>query len=197
MRRHLPAAGHSPEEIYSLLTTSVVPRPIAWVSTRAADGVPNLAPYSFFTIASQEPPIVSITSVGEKDTLRNIRETGEFCVNIVPEELIDEVNASSAPFGRHVDEFAAVGATPEPAEIIEAPRVAESPVSIECTLHALVPVGNGVLVLGEVVAFDIDESVLGEDGFPLVDRLRPASRLGRNEWGLAPRTTERERPTAP
>lgn len=194
MRRNLPAAERSPDQVYSLLTSSIVPRPIAWVSTRSLEGMFNLAPYSFFTVASQDPAIVSVTSVGHKDTLANVRSTGEFVVNIGSEHLIDQINESSGAYPRDFDEFEAFGLTPEDSEYIDAPRVAEAAIAIECALHDLHEVGNGTLILGKVVNFSIFESVLAEDGLPLIDKVRPPSRLGRTEWGLAPEVTERERP---
>lgn len=197
MRRNLPAADRSPEQVYSLLTSSIVPRPIAWVSTQSLEGMLNLAPYSFFTVASQDPPIISVTSVGQKDTWSNVRATGEFVVNIGSEHLIDQINASSGAYPREFDEFEAGGLTPEDSEYVDVPRVAEAAIAIECTLHDLVEVGNGVLILGRVVNFSIAESVLADDGLPLIDKVRPPSRLGRTEWGLAPEVTERERPQVP
>lgn len=194
MRRNLPAAERSPEQVYSLLTSSIVPRPIAWVSTRSLEGMLNLAPYSFFTVASQDPAIVSVTSVGHKDTLANVRATGEFVVNIGSEHLIDQINESSGAYPREFDEFDAAGLTPEDSEFVDVPRVAEAAIAIECALHDLHEVGNGTLILGKVVNFSISESVLAEDGLPLIDKVRPPSRLGRTEWGLAPEVTERERP---
>src|SRR5690606_10349473 len=98
---------------YGLLTALVVPRPIAWVSTLSAEGVGNLAPHSFFTVASARPPIVQFTSVGVKDTLRNVRATGEFVVNLASLPMIDMINASSAPFDPTVDEAAKVGVAQE------------------------------------------------------------------------------------
>ncbi|MGW1927047.1 flavin reductase family protein, partial [Streptomyces massasporeus] len=90
---------------YRLLTATVVPRPIAWVSTSSADGTDNLAPHSFFTIASVTPPVVQFTSVGRKDSLRNVEETGEFVVNLAPEGLFEQINATATDFPRGVSEF--------------------------------------------------------------------------------------------
>src|SRR3954451_2675563 len=114
---------------YPWLTAVVVPRPIAWVSTVCPDGVVNLAPPSFFTVASAEPPVVSFTSVGTKDSLRNIRATGEFVVNVAPRALAEQVNRTSTDFPPDVDELSAVGLHPEPSTAVAPPRVAESPVA--------------------------------------------------------------------
>ena len=104
----------SGQNLYPLLTASIVPRPIAWVSTLDADGVGNLAPHSFFTVAAVRPAVVSFTSVGTKDSLRNIRATGEFTISVAPEHLMDAVNDSSAPYPADVDEAARLGIAMEP-----------------------------------------------------------------------------------
>ena len=172
---------------YRLLTALVVPRPIAWVSSRSADGTGNLAPHSFFTVASANPPIVQFTSVGTKDTLRNVLETREFTVSIASQPLIDAVNDSG------VDEAVALGIVMAPSTVVAAPRVNDSPASLECRLHTTVPAGDSTLVLGEVVAVTIDPEVL-VNGRPALERLAPLSRLGADEWGLPPQVVRRGRP---
>ena len=161
----------------------VVPRPIAWVSSRSAAGVDNLAPHSFFTVASENPTIVQFVSVGEKDSLRNIRQTGEFVVSFAPEGLFGRINATSTDYPPEISEFDAVGLTREPSLTVAVPRVAESPAAIECRLHTdPIPVGNCFLVLGEVTHVVVDEEDMDERG-PVVRTLRPIARLGRDEWG--------------
>ena len=161
----------------------VVPRPIAWVSSRSAAGVDNLAPHSFFTVASENPTIVQFVSVGEKDSLRNIRQTGEFVVSFAPEGLFERINATSTDYPPEISEFDAVGLTREPSLTVAVPRVAESPAAIECRLHTdPIPVGNCFLVLGEVTHVVVDEEDMDERG-PVVRTLRPIERLGRDEWG--------------
>ena len=103
---------------YPWLTAVVVPRPIAWVSSLSASGVGNLAPHSFFTVASAEPPVVSFTSVRTKDSLRNIRETGEFVVNFAPRDLAVQVNRTGTDFPPDVDELTAAGLTAEPSRLV-------------------------------------------------------------------------------
>ena len=120
---------------YRLLTALVVPRPIAWVSTVDADGHGNLAPHSFFTVASGRPPVVLFSSLGRKDTVRNIEATGEFVVSFSSESLLDQVNDSSAPFEHGDDEARELGIATEPSETVAPHRVAESPASIECRLR--------------------------------------------------------------
>ena len=178
-----PEAPHP--TFYRFLTSVVVPRPIAWVSTRSADGVDNLAPHSFFTVACVQPPILQFTSVGRKDSLRNAEATGEFVVNLAPEPLFEQINATGTDFPPEISEFDAVGLTREPSAKVAPPRVAESPVALECRLHSTVELGDSTVVLGQVVHASVDESVL-VDGHPAIELLRPLSRLGRNEWGESP-----------
>ncbi|QNP74580.1 flavin reductase family protein [Streptomyces roseirectus] len=169
---------------YRLLTAVVVPRPIAWVSTLTADGTTaNLAPHSFFSVASTDPPVVQFTSVGRKDTLRNVEATREFVVNLAPEPLFEQINLTATDFPSGEGEFDAVGIAREPSLKVKAPRVAASPVALECRLHSTLGIGNSTLVLGEVIHAVVDEEAL-VDGHPDIHRLRPLARLGRNEWGL-------------
>ena len=167
---------------YRLLTAVVVPRPIAWVSTTSAAGTDNLAPHSFFTVSSVNPPIVQFTSVGRKDSVRNAEETGQFVVNLAPEHLFEQINATATEFPRGVSEFEAVGIAREPSLRVKPPRVAASPVALECELHSMLRLGNSTVVFGRVVHAAVSEAVL-VDGHPEVSRLRPLSRLGKNEWG--------------
>ncbi|OUM45486.1 flavin reductase family protein [Arthrobacter agilis] len=184
MRRNVSPDPTSSRAFYSFLTSVVVPRPIAWVSSTSADGVDNLAPHSFFTIASVNPPIVQFTSVGRKDSVRNIEATGEFVVNFTPEDLFEAVNATGTDFPPDVSEFDAAGLTREPSATVGPPRVLESPVALECRLHLLQDMGNCTLVFGEVIHAVVSEEMLDGD-LPAIDALKPLSRLGRNEWGTA------------
>jgi flavin reductase (DIM6/NTAB) family NADH-FMN oxidoreductase RutF len=177
----------------------VVPRPIAWVSTVSADGVVNLAPHSFFTVASAEPPIVSFTSVRTKDSLRNIRATGQFVVNLAPRSLAEQVNRTGTDFPADVDELADAGLTPEPSTAVTPPRVAESPVALECVSageHRFSddPQRGSTVVFGRVVHLSVSRAVLADDGLPDVRRLDPASRLGRDEWAALGEVFELVRP---
>ncbi|WP_307202996.1 flavin reductase family protein [Nocardioides zeae] len=181
-------------DAYRLLTALVVPRPIAWVSTISADGVGNLAPYSFFTVASADPPVVQVTSVGEKDTLRNARATGELTISLASEPLIDAVNATSAGVDPDVDEADRVGLQMAPSRVVAPPRVAGSPASLECRLRTTIPVGGATLLLADVVAFTIDPVVLDGD-HPRFDLLAPLARLGGTEWGLPGEVVTRDRPS--
>lgn len=181
---------------YPLLTSLVVPRPIAWVSTLSEDGVGNLAPHSFFSVACADPGIVSFTSIGAKDTLRNVQATGEFVVNLVPEWLTEAANNSGARFDAGVDESEALGITMEPSRHVRPGRVAESPAAFECRLHSVVELGTSWLVLGRVLSASVWTEVL--DGVhPRIELLRPMSRLGRDEWGGPPPVRRLTRPQRP
>jgi flavin reductase (DIM6/NTAB) family NADH-FMN oxidoreductase RutF len=180
--------GHG--RFYKLMTSVIVPRPIAWVSSRSAAGVDNLAPHSFFTVAAVSPPVVQFTSVGRKDSLNNVEATGEFVVCLTPESLFEQVNATGTDFDAGTSEFDAVGLEREPSLRVAPPRVAVSPVALECRLRQVIEIGNSFVVLGDVVHAAVDTAVLGEDGLADIGRLLPLSRLGRDEWGTTPPTRE-------
>lgn len=167
----------------------VAPRPIGWISTLDAEGRRNLAPYSFFNAFSDTPPMVGYASTGakasgeRKDTLANIRATGEFVVNIVSYALRDAMNASSAPLPAEADEFVHAGLTPAPCETVRAPRVAEAPAALECRLWRIVdlPGTGNALALGEVTGIHIDDAVL-RDGMVDVTRYNPMARVGYHDY---------------
>lgn len=181
---------------YRLLTAVVVPRPIAWVTSLTPDGVVNLAPHSFYTVACANPPIVQFTSVGAKDTLRNVRATGEFVVNLACRPLLHAVNDSSAAFPPDISEPDELGITMEPSVAVRPPRVRDSPASIECSLHSTVELGDSTVVLGDVVVFTVADEVL-VDGHPDYDLLDPLARLGKDEWGVGAQVTSVRRPRRP
>lgn len=171
---------------YKLLIGLVVPRPIAWVATRDDDGRPNLAPYSFFNGVAATPPHVMFSTIGGgasagKDTLRNVRETGEFSVNVVSEDLAEAMNRTSGNYPPEVNEFEVAGVTPVGGEVIGAPLVAEAKAALECRVTNIVHVGvmplPGNVVIGEVVRFHVQSGLL--DG-TRVDQegLRAIGRLG-------------------
>lgn len=192
MRTDFSREDHSAREFYALLNSVVVPRPIAWVSSTSEAGVDNLAPHSFYTVASVNPPIIQFTSVGEKDSLRNIEATKDFVVNLTPENLFEQVNATGTNFPADVSEFDAVGLTREPALTVAAPRVKESPVALECRLYKTLPIGDCTVIFGEVLHAAIATDVL--DGpHPRIDLLQPLSRLGKDQWGTAGRIREIKR----
>jgi flavin reductase (DIM6/NTAB) family NADH-FMN oxidoreductase RutF len=159
----------------------VIPRPIAWVCSRSAEGVHNLAPHSFYTVACVQPPVVQFTSVGRKDSLNNIEATAEFTVNLTPRNLFEQVNATGTDFPANQSEAEHAGIRLEPSERVGVLRVAQSPVSIECTLHATVLLGDCTVVFGRVLAVTAWESSV-RDGRPRIEHLQPLARLGGNEW---------------
>ncbi len=174
-----------PQACYKLLIGSVVPRPIAWTSTVSRDGVRNLAPFSFFTVASRQPPMLCI-SVGprperdlDKDTLSNIEQTGEFVINIVSLSLSNTMFESSKNHPPEADEFEKAGLTPAPCEVVGAPRVEEAGVSMECLLDRILPLGTDSLVIGKLVRFHIRDE-LYENGRIDVSGLDPLGRLAGN-----------------
>jgi len=168
----------SPREAYALLISCVAPRPIAWVSTCAPDGRVNLAPFSFFNAGGANPVSVvfSCTNFRDgrpKDTLRNVHATGEFVVNIAPYWLAEQMNQTSFEYEYGVSEFEQVGLTRAPSFYVQPPRVAESPIAMECKLFQVVAHGAGPVaanyVIGEVLCFHIAETLLTPEG--VVDNL--------------------------
>lgn len=185
----------------------VSPRPIAWVSTLDSQGRPNLAPYSYFNAVAEAPPIVMIGPGGkkleepvEKDTLRNILETREFVVNIVPYALKDAMNTTAAPYAAGVDEYEAAGLEKAACELVAPPRVAASPVALECRFLTRVelptanPEHSNNAVFGEVVGVHIDPDVIIE-GKVDVTRYRPLARLGYMEYAVVNEVFTMPRPT--
>jgi flavin reductase (DIM6/NTAB) family NADH-FMN oxidoreductase RutF len=168
-------------DFYRVLNSVVVPRPIAWVCSRSADGVDNLAPHSFYTVACVAPPVVQFTSVGRKDSLNNIEATRDFTVSLTPEALFEQVNATSTDFPPETSEAEHTGVRLEPADVVAAMRVADSPVALECRLHGTVSFGDSTVVFGRVLAISAWEEAV-RDGRPRIEHLNPLARLGGNEW---------------
>ena len=177
-----PAHGHGlPHDPFNAI---VGPRPIGWIASRSAAGVCNLAPYSFFNAFNYTPPIIGFASIGRKDTLRNIEETGEFVWNLATRPLAEAMNASCAPAPADVDEFTLAGLTPMPSRLLQVPRVAQSPVAFECRKTQIIQLhgadGGAVptwLVLGEVVGVHIARQLL-VDGVYDTAAARPILRGG-------------------
>ena len=166
---------------YRVLNSVVVPRPIAWVCSRSAEGVLNLAPHSFYTVSCVDPPVVQFTSVGRKDSLRNVEATGEFTVSLTPESMFEQINATGTEFPAHESEPEHTGVRMEPSDRVGVPRVAESPVALECALHSTLRLGDSTVVFGRVLQISAWESAV-RDGRPRIEELRPLARLGGNEW---------------
>jgi flavin reductase (DIM6/NTAB) family NADH-FMN oxidoreductase RutF len=187
----LHLADLAPPDRHRWLTPLIAPRPIAFVSSLSADGVGNLAPFSFFAMGGQNPQSLAFCPVANregdpKDTLRNVRETGEFVINVVSRAMARRVNQASAPYAADVDEFDVTGFTRVPSTVVRPPRVGESPASLECRVFQIVPHGSGpqhgTWVIGEVLVLHVADEVLAADGFPDTAKVNPAARLGRAEW---------------
>ena len=196
-------ADHSPGDIYKLMIGAIVPRPIALVSSVDEANVRNLAPFSYFTACSSNPPVVVFCPILRplppmaKDTLRNIMATREFVVNIVSEEFVERMNATAATVGPEVDEFALSGLTPIASDLIKPARVAESHVQMECRLLQIVQVsdkpGGGSLVLGEVMRFHVDRDLI--ENFRIEpDKLRAVGRMAGSTYVRTTDRFELERP---
>ncbi|WP_430683002.1 flavin reductase family protein [Leptolyngbya sp. AN02str] len=172
---------------YRLLTSVVAPRPIAWVSSISSEGVPNLAPYSFFNAVAGFPPVILFSlsyrrkEPREKDTLRNVRETGEFVCNVVNETTAEAMVKSAADWPYGTSEFEAVQVEAASSVDVAPPRVAQAPVAMECKVTQIIPVegATNVMVLGRVVRFHIQEELyLPEQGLVDTRQMRPVMRLG-------------------
>jgi flavin reductase (DIM6/NTAB) family NADH-FMN oxidoreductase RutF len=189
-------------DITQLINGLVAPRPIAWVSTLSPDGRRNLAPFSFFNAFSTAPPTLAFGPGSRagiaKDSLRNIRAMGEFVVNVVTEELAMRVNATSAEFAEHVDEWEVARVEPLASEDVRPPRVAQSPAAFECRVVKIVDLGSpeqptNSIVIGRVTRIHVDERVL--DGWvPDPDALRLVGRMGGDLWCRSANRFNLERP---
>jgi flavin reductase (DIM6/NTAB) family NADH-FMN oxidoreductase RutF len=170
----------------------VAPRPIAWVSTVDADGVPNLAPFSYFNAFSIAPFTIGVGPGSRegvnKDSLRNIKETGEFTVSVVTEELAPIANLSSAEFDPSVDEWETTGLTKRPSDLVAPPSVAESPAALECRVFTLVDLGSSEkptnsLVIARVVRIHVSEDAIDADTLRVdPDALALVGRMGGDLW---------------
>jgi flavin reductase (DIM6/NTAB) family NADH-FMN oxidoreductase RutF len=179
-----------PREAYRWMASAITPRPIAWVSSLSGDNVANLAPFSFFQMITATPPTLMIAPMvqsdgSRKDTARNIQESGEFVVNLVPHALRDMMNQTSFGYDGETSEFEVCGIPQEPSRLVKPPRVAGVPVSFECKLVSCTPYPadkpSCYVIFGEVVAAHIDEAILNDAGQVDPMRLDLLSRMG-NDW---------------
>lgn len=191
-----------PREVYKLLIGSVVPRPIAWVSSVSAEGQRNLAPFSYFNIACANPPSLLFCpnrrrDGSKKDTLLNIEATGEYVIHIVDEAHVAAMNQSSAEFPREVDEFEAAGLLAAPSLVVRPARVAEAPIAFECRLFQVVPVSDapqgGEVVIGRVLLIHVRDDVR-PDTYIDLEALRPVARLAGNGYARVTDTFDLPRP---
>lgn len=200
----LNPADLSQKERYKLLIGTIVPRPIAWVSTMSADGALNLAPFSYFTIACTEPMTLLFcpqqAPTGKKDTLRNIEAVPEFVINLTNEATAEAMNLSATPLPHGQSEFEWAGVTPAPSESIRVPRVAEAPIAFECRLQRIVTVseepGGGSVVFGEVQRIHLREDIL-VDGYVDLEAFHPIGRLAGSHYARVTETFELARVAGP
>jgi flavin reductase (DIM6/NTAB) family NADH-FMN oxidoreductase RutF len=190
---------------HSPFKSLIVPRPIGWISSLSVDGIPNLAPFSFFNGLSDAPPMVMFacngpsSPDGRKDSAANVEATGEFVVNMATEALTDQMNASSATVPNEVNEFELAGLTAEPSELVKAPRVAESPAHMECKFLKKVdlpsndPGKRNEMIIGEVIGIHIRDEVL-VDGLVDVTKFRPLARLGYMQYTVVDKVFTLNRP---
>jgi len=195
MRAHesftcLVTGDRAPRANFHTLLSCVLPRPIAFVSTLSADGVHNLAPFSFFNAVGSNPPAVifspSTRADGtQKDTINNLRQVPEMVVQVVPHAIAEAMNQASAQYAPEVSEFQAAGFTPIPSRYIRPMRVAESPVQMECRLLRIVPVGDGPLsgnvCIGEVLCFHVADGFLTGDETVDIEKIDLIGRMG-GDW---------------
>lgn len=188
----------------------VVPRPVGWVTTVDRNGVVNLAPYSFFNAVASDPPMVFYSANGthaadggEKDSLRNVRENGEFVCNLVTWELRHQMNDTATPAPHGVDEMQTVGIAQLPSRMVKPPRVAASPAHLECKLHQFVDLPpdprtgkRNVMVIGHVVAIHIDDAFIVDGRFDTA-RAQPVARLGYMDYAVVTQAFEIKRPSWP
>jgi flavin reductase (DIM6/NTAB) family NADH-FMN oxidoreductase RutF len=190
-------------DAYQWMVCTILPRPIAWVSTISTEGKTNLAPFSFFQGVTASPPTLMFVPVnnrdgGKKDTVRNIEGVPEFVVNLVPRALAEEMNRTSSllPYGE--SEFERFGIAAAPSERVRAPRVAAAPVAYECALQQIVHIGTGPLaanvIFGRILAAHIRDDVLGPDGLPDARKLDLVGRLGRDDYATTRDAFSLERP---
>ncbi len=193
----LDPASISPGALYRFMIGVVVPRPIAFVSTVSAAGTFNVAPFSYFNAITNRPPLLGISinrRAGEpKDTLSNIREVGDFVVNLVDEPLLERMVQTSGDWPADVDEFALSGLTPIASDLVKSPRVAESPVGMECRLHRLIELGDAFFTVGEIVRAHVVDGVL-TDGRVDIAKLRPVGRLGGEGYSVVREVLHQARP---
>jgi flavin reductase (DIM6/NTAB) family NADH-FMN oxidoreductase RutF len=199
----LDFAALRPRDAYAWMISTILPRPVAWVSTVSADGKTNLAPFSFFQGVTANPPTLMFVPVNtrdgtKKDTVRNIEQVPEFVVNLVPFALAEQMNATSAmlPYGE--SEFDAFGIVAAPGERVRPPRVAAAPVAFECTLERIVHIGEGPLaanvIFGRILVAHVADGVIAADGLPDSAKLDLIGRLGGDGFTRTQERFDMERP---
>lgn len=194
----------TPQEIYKILVSGIIPRPIAWISTQNQQGTQNVAPYSFFTVASVNPPILAISHIapragGEKDTFANLRQIPECVVNIVSASQAEQMNATAAPYPNHLSEFEQANIKTTPSQKVQPQGVAASGVRFECKLREIqslsaLPAG-GQLILLDVIGIYIQDEMLNSTGLIEANLLDAIAKLGADDYSLTRDRFTLERPT--
>jgi flavin reductase (DIM6/NTAB) family NADH-FMN oxidoreductase RutF len=196
----LDPANLPPSVMYRFMIRAIVPRPIAFVSTIGEDGSFNVAPFSFFCGLSGDPPLLGISINARrgapKDSLRNLRASRDFVVNVVGEPLLEKMVMASGEWAADVDEFRLTGLTPVPSDLVRAPRVGECAISLECRVHREVELGTTTFVVGEIVRAHVADGVLTE-GQVDIAKLRPIGRLGGDEYSIVRDVVHVPRPKVP
>jgi flavin reductase (DIM6/NTAB) family NADH-FMN oxidoreductase RutF len=199
---YVDGSGLDSEKAYRLIVGCVVPRPVAWITTLGADGRVNAAPFSSYNYVATHPPMVAVNIVAragvDKDTARNIRAAGEFVVNVATEDNLEVMHRSAAEYPADVSETELLGIELLPSRRVRAPRIASSPVHLECRLDKVVPLGRGlnVLYIAEVVAFHLSDRVYDGRNVDSV-RMRPIARLGGPYYATLGEIHQRAMPPRP
>lgn len=181
--------GVGTRELYKLLASCIAPRPIAFVSTVNKNDLPNAAPFCFFMGVTPSPPTIAMSIIrrgdggGKKDTIRNIETTRDFVINIVDEALASAMNMASGSYPPDMSEFDVTGLTQLPSEYVKPPRIAESPIHLECKLRSIIDLGDvpASLVIGEIVCFHVRDNIM-VDGQIDFKKLKPIGRMGENVY---------------
>ena len=189
---------------YKLLSGSIIPRPIAFVTTQNLKGDINAGPFSFFNVVNHTPPMIAIavqrTKGNRKDTSINIEQSGEFVVHITDEAIVNDVNETAAPLEYGVNELKRTSLSMIDSDLIKVPAIKEAKVRFECKLHQIVQLGNkdngSDLIIGEIVMYHIDEEVYFEDSKIDANQLNPVARLAGNDYSLLGQTFTVNRPTS-
>jgi flavin reductase (DIM6/NTAB) family NADH-FMN oxidoreductase RutF len=195
----IEVAGSKPLDIYRLLLSCVTPRPIAWVTSIDLEGRVNLAPFSFFNAFGADPPVVVFapnrkSDGSKKDTLANVEAAGDFVINAAVADLAEQVNLSSKDLPHGESEVELTGLSLAPSRKVKTPRLAESPLHMECVLRQVLTIGKSHLVIGEVVLFHVDDSLLDEQGRIDPRKVRTIARLGGSYYCHTSDLFEMQRP---
>jgi len=179
----------------------VAPRPIGWISSLTPAGTVNLAPYSFFNAIGSGPAYVMFSSGGYKHSVANIEATGEFVCNLATWDLREQMNLTSAAVGADIDEMKLAGLTPAPSRLVKPPRVAETPVALECVYHQTIQLPSNdedepnIVIIGKVIGIHIDDAYIGANGLVNTAAMKPIARCGYMEYAVVTEMFEMRRPS--